>query len=450
MSSSSFDQGQRLAQLLFSKHGLTAFREFLKAEDFTQTQQRTLFGTRRKRIFVPEVLFWIIQYSALFGESLMGATLRLWTEATGNLPKGKRKPPSDGALSRARQRLGLRFFLRIFRTVRGRILQQYDGLMRYRGYLLAALDGSVLNLPRSKENLKSFGSQANQHGRLATPQGRLVAVVSVLTGVCLDFFFRPIRCAEQCYFVRLLRTLTPKTLLLADRGFCYYGNLIAMLGAGIDFVLRKRCQIPVRKRKRLGPGDWIVELRPSHYSRFYQRGLPESFLLRMVRSKRKGFRPTYVLTSLTDPLSWSAQEICALYHCRWRQETIYRELKHTLTIETLRSLKPLGIHQEVVAQLTLNNLIRWLMAVEAQRTGRLPIELSFQGAARALKTVLPLMAIARPSHLLALYEELLEDIARAVVRKRPDRSYPRYVRKYVWTKKSDKHSYVSQRKQIRA
>src|SRR5207247_2325632 len=91
--------------------------------------------------------------------------------------------------------------------------------------------------------------------------------------------------------------------------------------------------------ERLGPGDAIVELRPSHATRAAHPDLPATLRVRAVRVHHRGFRPYVLLTSLLDAAVYPAAELAALYHERWELELTFDELKtHTLDrAEALRS-----------------------------------------------------------------------------------------------------------------
>jgi hypothetical protein len=68
-------------------------------------------------------------------------------------------------------------------------------------------------------------------------------------------------------------------------------------------------------------------------------------------------------TTLTDPHTWPAATLVALYHQRWEIETAYLELKSSiLGGRVLRARTPQGIDQEVYALLVCYQLLRLAMA----------------------------------------------------------------------------------------
>jgi hypothetical protein len=179
-----------------------------------------------------------------------------------------------------------------------------------------------------------------------------------------------------------------------------------------------------RTVQKLGHDERIVCFRPSTASRRNHRNLPQQLTARLIRYQKPGFRPSFLLTSLIDSKQFTRDELVNLYHRRWRIETIYREWKHTLRIQNLRSQTPLGICKEIYAHLTTSNLVRWIMTQAATGTTT-PVELSFTTAISYIKTAVSSMAFLPPRHLRHAYRQLIENIRNALIRQRPGRSYPR-------------------------
>lgn len=180
-----------------------------------------------------------------------------------------------------------------------------------------------------------------------------------------------------------------------------------------------------KRFQRLGPSDWIVRFHPSSCSRRKCPGLPAELVCRLIGYQMPGFRATWLLTSLMNTRLYSRQELVDLYHRRWTLETIYREWKHGLDIQNLRSHTPAGILKEVHAQLMLSNLVRWIMTEAAQGTEHTPLDFSFLTTLTLVKNMVATMIQTRSRYRNHLYQQLIRDIQAATIRKRPGRSYPR-------------------------
>lgn len=146
---------------------------------------------------------------------------------------------------------------------------------------------------------------------------------------------------------------------------------------------------------------------------------------RLLRYAFPGFRPSWLLTSLTDDQEFTHSELVNLYHRRWQIETLYREWKHTLDIQNLRSHTPPGLFKEIYAQLLLNNLIRWTMTEAAEPTTLDAVDFSFVATVSHIKNTLLQMLRASPGQIRLIYQILLMDVRSCRIRKRLGRSYPR-------------------------
>lgn len=121
----------------------------------------------------------------------------------------------------------------------------------------------------------------------------------------------------------------------------------------------------------------------------------------------------------------SREDLIDLYHRRWSIETIYREWKHSLDIQNLRSQTPRGILKEVHAQLMLSNLIRWDLTEAVEGTDQTPVNLSFLVSLTLARNAVGKLFRKRAADYIWLSRKLLAQIRMAKIRKRPGRSYPR-------------------------
>lgn len=180
-----------------------------------------------------------------------------------------------------------------------------------------------------------------------------------------------------------------------------------------------------KRIRRLGPDEWVVRFCPSIDTRRKCPGLPGELLCRLIRYQHSGFRPSWLLTSLMDADLYSREELVNLYHRRWSIETIYREWKHSLNIQNLRSHTPRGILKEVYAQIMLSNLVRWLMTEATGGTDQAPVDLSFVTTLSLMKKAMGEQIPRRSIYCSKASARLRAQIRAAKIRKRPGRSYPR-------------------------
>jgi hypothetical protein len=132
--------------------------------------------------------------------------------------------PTSSALTRARQRLGDKPLQVLFERLSGP-LATTDLVSAFAfGLRLVAWDGTALDVPDTPANAAEFGfTGKNGVNQCANPQVRLMALIECGTHAVIDAAFDAVaRFSEHALARRLLASLEPTMLLLADRNFAGY------------------------------------------------------------------------------------------------------------------------------------------------------------------------------------------------------------------------------------
>lgn len=415
--------GAKATEILRS-HGLTPFRSILTPQLFQQAFAKTIAP---KTILVPEVVFWLMTMAALGAGSMSGSIASFWMPLRAAMPWLPLEAVKEEAFCIARRLLPLRFFMRVFMAVVAGFSCRFHGAYRWRGRRLMGIDGMDMDLPQHPHVKRIFPPSTNQHGAQGRPQARLVGLVGLRDGLCHAFRWTSLAVSEQFSARKLLRFLRPQDLLMCDRNFPDKATFASVRAKDADFLFHLPSNRFLGLPRTRVPGDrrdqWYVRIPlPATLTKKFP-SVGQELQARILRYQIPGFRPSWLITSLLDPMEFPYEELVALYHERWRQETFHREWKHTLELSNLRSHTAGGLLKEVLVQLTLNNVIRWLMAQAAPSL--CPVNVKFLEAKRLVLASLPAMAVAPTILLPALYQELLEEIGRRRIKARPGRSYPR-------------------------
>jgi hypothetical protein len=259
--------------------------------------------------------------------------------------------PSGAALLDARGRLGAAPMKALFELLSGPAATAATVGARWRGLLVCAIDGTVMNVPDSPVNRRWWGKPAGNR-EAGYPQLRLVALVACGTRAVIDAVFGPQRVSENVYADQLVGALGPGMILLTDRGFDSTAFLAAVADTGAHLLarLKKNRRLPVLARHRDG----------SYLSRL--GALPVRIIEAQITVTTPAGSHTglyRLATTLLDPRTHPAADLIAVYHERWEIETAYLELKSTLIQgRILRSRTPHGITQEVWALLATYQILR--------------------------------------------------------------------------------------------
>jgi hypothetical protein len=309
------------------------------------------------------------------------------------------------------------------------------------GRPVKVVDGSSTQLADTAANQKRYPQPSTQKRGCGFPVLKFVALMSLASGAILNVVTGNLHDHD----LRLLRALWEHfkrgDILLGDRAYGEFTTLAGLVPFGVDVVARLHHarKVDFRKAKRLGQNDGLfVWAKPCQQSDILSQDewglLPAEITVRIIRFSAtiRGFRGRQLtlVTTLLDAELYPAAELIALYARRWRLELCLRDLKTTLGMEALVCKSPDMAEKELLAYLVAHNLIRCVMA-EAVAQYEVDLErVSFKGSVDAVRVYSAGLDKARNrTKRRELWEQLLHDLARDQLRKRPNRREPRAVKR---------------------
>jgi len=310
------------------------------------------------------------------------------------------------------------------------------------GRRVKVADGCTVTAPDTAANQKQYPQQSVQKAGCGYPILRILALLSLATGLLTAWAVGPWRQSEMALLLQnLWENLQAGDVLLADRGFCNWGLLALCFQHKVDAVFRVKGsrRKDFRRGKRLSRHERLVQWKkpkqPATTMTAEQwASLPEILTLRLVRCELKipGFRTkkVIVVTTLLDSLEFPPSALSQLYYRRWAMELTLRNIKITLQMDHLSCKTPENLDREIRLHFLTHNLVRRLM-LEAARRHNVPLErVSFAGslaAARRFGEAL-LQAKSRACRR-RLEAELFRIMADDLVPDRPGRREPRAVKR---------------------
>ena len=372
----------------------------------------TLFAKKS----LPEVLNILVEGLRIQGAYLLGAAL-----------------PVKSALSQARQRLGVKPLVALFRVLAHPIARLDQAWAFYKGLRLMAIDGTSLALPDTPENERFFGRPGAGRGKAAWPVASVIALIEIGTRLTVDAFVGRYKTSEQSAAVRLMRSLTTGMLLMWDRAFVGYTLWNEALKHGAHLLGRLKSNMIFKPIQTLAGGSFLAKLYPNPYSRKKDQG---GILVRIIEytitnPSLPGFGEKHrFITSLLNAELYPAKELIVLYHERWEIELEFDEIKTHMIgkTPTLRSKTPLGVLQEIYGLLIAHMTVRTLMAEAASKWDLDPDRLSFTGALQVISRAIPRMQAAKTELLPIVYDMMLDEIASQLNPPRRNRINPRVIK----------------------
>lgn len=313
--------------------------------------------------------------------------------------------PSTSAIAQARQRLGEAPLRALFDRVTVPVATRGTPGAWLGSRRLMAVDGYMLDVADTPDNVKEFGRLDDGPKASAFPQVRVADVVECGTHAAIAASFGPCKTDERALLTGILDAFTPNMLVIADRNFYSFELWRTALTTGADLLWRVSASVSLPVIELLPDGSYrslvinprITGARRKTLIDQVHRGQkisPEAAIpVRVIEYEipdREGNGTgelICLITSILDPDDVTAIELATAYHERWESETSFREKKTYLrrSGRVLRSKSPAMVRQEIWALLLSHYAIRKLMCHAADEAGLDPDRLSFTRSLRVIR-----------------------------------------------------------------
>jgi hypothetical protein len=321
----------------------------------------------------------------------------------------------------------------------------------YRGMRLMGIDGTVLNVPDSPANAKTFGRPSGgDRGDGAFPQVLKLSLVELGTHAEVALQIKPCTSSEQAALPSPLRHLTPEMLLIYDRNFFSYELWKTLVSKEINVLARVKVNLILEPIEQLSDGSYLAKIYPNAYARRKDR---HGIVVRVIKYTlddpgRVGHGEEHtLLTTLLDEKLYPAMELICGYHERWEHELVFDEQKthqdprRATKPAHLRSETPAGVIQELYALSLGHFVVRALMFEAAEREQLDPDRLSFTGCFHILQCRLPECDTRTELSFEQWCESLLWELGQERTEPRRNRINPRVIKQKMskWPKKRPEH-----------
>ena len=333
----------------------------------------------------------------------------------------KGEPMSQQAFSKLRAYFDHTPFVAMHKAIMG---EEYSGrhdLPLWNGWHLFGIDGSFLQLPRTKGLYDEFGT----HG---TGNQCPSAGVSVLFDLLHDWVIDPIitsgkmnersECENHIRFlVGEMPHIAKKSIILLDRGYPSKDLLKVIESEGIKFLARCKNNY-CRETQEAAMGDSVVTLNGGLKVRVFKFVLPTG----------------ETETLLTNLFEVAELDLPGLYALRWGVETAYFRFKRELCVEKFSGKTPNSIRQDFWASMVLLNSVAVFQkeADAAVRERQRKKKVKRENRARTSDLIITLrdrfifaVLCNSPMFSDSEIESVIKTMSRAVSPVRPGRSFPR-------------------------
>ncbi len=358
--------------------------------------------------------------------------------------RGETDLPScdPAAYCQARKRLPMAALKRLLRQVADGMRDLVTKDTGWLGRRVWVLDGSSAGMPDTPQLQKAFPQPSGQVPGCGFPVVQFVALFCWTTAALIDVAIDELRPHELTLFRRLWHHFGRGDVVLADRAYGAYVDIVRLRQRGVFSVIRlhQRRKSDMRQGKPLGPDDRLVTWeKPKRWLESFGvtqeefDRLPESMSMRLVRITETphGFRTKTIIvsTNLIDPVETPADQIRSLYLDRWLAEVNLRSLKTHLGMDILRGKSVDVVIKEIVMHMLAYNLIRLVMWQAARETQTDLHRLSFTGTLHRLRAILPMWLFSHSRGAARLLVHLVDCVAEDRIPYHPNRFEPRRVKR---------------------
>lgn len=241
----------------------------------------------------------------------------------------------------------------------------------WKGYLLAAIDGSKAEVPNSKENRETFGSSGNQHSKTGQVRALVSGMYDILNHFYLDIEVDHISVSENELAKRNIKHLgemgiRQPVLAVFDRGYPSIEFIDFLETEGIHYLIRLSSNDYKAERNQMQSEDEEVILRHSsarlqkirqkHPERYEHMKKKEKTTVRISRSTLPSGNELALATDLPDTVA--TKDLTDLYYQRWEIEKKYHTLKNKMKFESVTGKASMYVYQDFWAQVLVYNMVQ--------------------------------------------------------------------------------------------
>ena len=282
-------------------------------------------------------------------------------------------PSTDtSAYCQARSRLPEKLLEKLFGKTAQSLEEKVTPEYLWCGRSVKVIDGSSVSMPDTVENQKAYPQPSSQKPGCGFPIAKVGIIFSLATGAAIALAIDVLNTHDLKLARKLYQFLNPLDVLLGDRAFCAYADLISIKTLGCDVVFRKHQsrKTTTRKGKIVGDCDkFVTWTKPKKCPKGVNEEefvtLPSTLTVREIYYYIiiPGLRTHRVslITTLVDTTVYPTLEVLKLYGERWNVELNLKHLKTTLGMEVLRCKTPSMVRKELYVYLLAYNLLRSLM-----------------------------------------------------------------------------------------
>lgn len=287
---------------------------------------------------------------------------------------------SKQAFSKQRQYLKPQIFIDIYKDYLEDFYQNYpEENKTYKGYNVCAIDGSLFEIPNTKELREEYKTQKNSSGDRESARARVSGIYDVENGFMIDALIKDCGEGEKELAKKNIENAgkiinLENCIIIFDRGYPGIDLIWYLEKLKIKYIFRLQTKMYEKEKNSMKSKDEWIELDIAGdrlrkvKDKEVKNELKEQKTLKVRMSKvlLDTGEIEYLLTNITEDII-TPEEMKETYFKRWQIEIGYDILKNKLHLENFTGRTKITIEQDFYAQIYTFNVLQDIKNTNTRR-----------------------------------------------------------------------------------
>lgn len=250
--------------------------------------------------------------------------------------------------------------------------QDYD---TYKGYIVLAIDGTMLELPDTEELQKEYGTHKCKEGQRESVRALGSCLYDVVNNWVIDAQIEKHNASERdlakLHVMELVKIFSEldlihkleKTIIVFDRGYPSIEMIYFLDEIGIKYLFRNKKENLKAEQEKMKTKDEIVdiELTSKRVDRIKDKEIRHKLRKeaklesRFIKYKLNTGEEEILITNINQE-EFSSEELGKLYYKRWKIELAYNIAKNKLELQNFTGQSKIVVEQEFYGQMLMLNI----------------------------------------------------------------------------------------------
>ncbi|MBR3003070.1 MAG: IS4 family transposase [Clostridia bacterium] len=287
---------------------------------------------------------------------------------------------SKQAFSKQRQNLNPQIFIDIYKDYLLDFYSNYpEEVKTYKGFYVCAIDGSLFEIPNTKELREEYKTQKNSSGNRESARARVSGIYDVENGFMLDALIKDCENGEKELAKKNIENTSKilnleNCIIIFDRGYPGIDLIWYLEKLKIKYIFRLQTKMYEQEKASMKTNDEWIELKVARdrLRKISNKEIKEelkkqkTLKVRMSKVILDTGEIEYLLSNISEEIILP-EEMKEAYFKRWQIEIGYDILKNKLHLENFTGKTKITIEQDFYAQIYTFNVLQDIKNTNTRR-----------------------------------------------------------------------------------